>query len=112
MDRVEEFERIADELSQLFADKNDDYGSSAFKTYQRWGMKSWAIRLEDKLRRIITLIKKQEDGEEIHIKDEALEDTLKDLASYSIMALIAMDEGERGMEERFKYIKEEELNDT
>ena len=45
-----------------------------------------AIRLSDKLNRLSSFAK----GQDMKVKDEAVEDTLMDLANYSIMTLIEL----------------------
>ena len=91
-ERVERFIDIAVRLVEQFADKNDDYGDSAFKTYKEWGLKSFAMRVGDKFRRFKELVRKREEDEEPNVDDESIYDTMEDGASYFIMALIAEEE--------------------
>lgn len=79
--------QICNELTEIYRKKNHDYGDSYHKSFQKWGWPMAAIRLEDKLNRFETLIKR--DGE---VKDETMRDTLLDLANYSIMAILELDE--------------------
>lgn len=85
-DNVKAHERICDELNQLYERKNHDYGDSFHLTYQKWGLPMAAIRLEDKLQRFETLIKAEK-----KVKDESIRDTLIDLANYSIMTVMELD---------------------
>ena len=85
-DNVKAHERICDELNQLYERKNHDYGGSFHLTYQKWGLPMAAIRLEDKLQRFETLIKAEK-----KVKDESIRDTLIDLANYSIMTVMELD---------------------
>lgn len=86
--RVDKFEQITTEMFDLYKRKNADYGNSVAKTFDEWGLASFLIRMEDKMNRVINLTKKQGEAK---IADEKIEDTLLDLANYSIMALIELD---------------------
>ena len=86
--RVAKFEQITTDMFELYKRKNADYGNSVAKTFDEWGLASFLVRMEDKLNRVTTLTKKQG---EARIADEKIEDTLLDLANYSIMALIELD---------------------
>lgn len=72
-------------LNALYERKNADYGDSFGKSFTEYGMTMACIRLEDKLNRIKALTKT-----EAKVKDESIEDTLMDLANYSIMTLIEL----------------------
>jgi hypothetical protein len=86
--RVQKFEQITNEMFDLYKRKNADYGNSVAKTFDEWGLVSFLVRMEDKLNRVITLTKRTG---EVRVADEKIEDTLLDLANYSIMALIELD---------------------
>lgn len=86
--RVQKFEQITNEMFDLYKRKNADYGNSVAKTFDEWGLVSFIVRMEDKLNRVTTLTKKMG---EVRVADEKIEDTLLDLANYSIMALIELD---------------------
>ena len=75
---------ITEELEKIYLAKNADYGSSAEDTYKKFGMTSYAIRLTDKINRLTSFCT----NKEMQVKDESIEDTLKDLANYAILALI------------------------
>ena len=87
--RVQKFEQITNEMFDLYKRKNADYGNSVAKTFDEYGLVSFLVRIEDKLNRVSTLTKKS--STEQQVKDEKIEDTLLDLANYSIMALIELD---------------------
>ena len=74
---------ICEELNEIYARKNHDYGDSFGKGYAEYGMVMAVIRLEDKLNRLKSLIKA-----EALVKDESINDTLMDLANYAIMTVI------------------------
>lgn len=90
--RVEDFEKITQKMLDLYKKKNSDYGNSVAKTFDEWGLTSFLVRMEDKMNRIINLTKKSGwmNSDDIKVQDEKIEDTLMDLANYSIMAMIEM----------------------
>ena len=77
-------------LANVLQQKNLAYGDSFTKSVDEDGLLVLKIRLGDKFNRISSLIKKGEFKE----NDESLEDTLLDMAGYSILGL--------------KYLKEHE----
>ena len=83
---VRMFEKIARDMVELYARKNKDYGDSFGKSVKKYGMISALTRISDKFNRIENLILNGE-GE---VKDETLIDSLTDLASYSVMTVIAL----------------------
>lgn len=83
--REEMFKSIVDEMYDIYIAKNSDYGSSVSDTYKDFGLVSFLVRMQDKMNRLKTLNKK-----ESLVKDEKIEDTLLDLANYSILALIEL----------------------
>lgn len=82
------FEELCLELSDLFAEKNRRYGNSFAEQFKKRGLVMSAIRIEDKFRRFDELVSNPTDDG----GDESIEDTLKDLANYSIMTLMALRE--------------------
>lgn len=82
-----EYERIVLELIKLYMSKNSDYGNSFGKTFEQFGLISAVTRIADKYNRLESLVQKNSD----EINHESVEDTLKDLASYSIMTLIELE---------------------
>lgn len=84
------FETITKEMHELYKNKNSDYGSSVNDTYKKYGMVSYLVRMEDKLNRARTLVQKQTQN----VQDEKLRDTLIDLASYSVLAVMELDKKE------------------
>lgn len=81
--KVRHHASICEELNEIYARKNHDYGDSFGKGYAEYGMVMAVIRLEDKLNRLKSLIKA-----ESLVKDESTNDTLMDLANYAIMTVI------------------------
>ena len=84
--KVKEFVSICGEMAELYDAKNWDYGDSFGKSFAEWGMTMPCIRLTDKLNRLCSLTKNSSQ----RVQDESIEDTLKDLATYSIMTLIEL----------------------
>ncbi len=80
------YKAIQAELLKLYRRKNADYGNSFYEIYSKFGLTSTCIRLYDKLKRLESLSKNNEIGE---VKDESVDDTLRDIANYAIMTLIA-----------------------
>ena len=93
--KVKEFISICREMADLYSAKNWDYGDSFGKSFQEWGMPMACIRLTDKLNRLCALTKS---GEQ-RVQDERIEDTLRDLANYSIMTLIEIERRKREQDE-------------
>ena len=82
-DKVEAFTSIVKEMTELYAKKNHDYGNSFDEGCDKIGTGYPLGRLLDKMDRLIACMGK-EDKMQIN---ESIEDTLKDLACYSVMTL-------------------------
>ena len=87
MTKIEKHKQICDELHNLYAKKNHDYGDSFHLTYVEEGMAMPRIRLGDKFNRFKTLSR----SNKREVNDESIRDTLIDLANYSIMTILEMD---------------------
>lgn len=98
-DEVLEFANEANLCTELYSKKNHDYGNSFDKGMDTIGMPYGVGRIYDKMNRLVTLTK-----EEAAIKDESIDDTLRDLACYSIMMLTYR------KRQRNNRLKEVELN--
>lgn len=85
MDNIQMHKDILDNLHKLYTSKNSDYGNSVHDTYEKYGLTSFLVRLEDKLNRARTISK-----QEALVKDEKIEDTLLDLANYAILAVMEL----------------------
>lgn len=77
-----------DEVRDLLIRKNHDYGDSFSKQFDKYGLMSALIRMDDKMARLDTLINADET-----MVDESIEDTLADLAGYALLALVEMRKG-------------------
>ncbi|MER2153578.1 MAG: nucleotide modification associated domain-containing protein [Solibacillus sp.] len=78
-----------DDLAQLLAKKNADYGNSFEEQFNEYGLTSVLIRLDDKLRRLKNLNKNEAQV------NESITDTLQDIAGYAILASILTDNENR-----------------
>lgn len=81
---VEDFANIAQNCISLYSKKNADYGNSFDKGMDAIGIKYGIGRVFDKCNRLVEITKEDKIQQ---IKDETVEDTLMDLACYSIMML-------------------------
>lgn len=79
--------KLANQMTDLYARKNRDYGNSFDRSMDKFGLVVAAIRIGDKVNRLQSLIEKG--GAEV--KDESIADTFIDLACYSIMTLMWME---------------------
>ena len=91
MNTVERFKEITEEMQELCKRKNSDYGASVNDTYKKYGMVSYLVRLEDKLNRARNIVLK---GNQ-QVSDERVIDTLMDLASYCILAIIDLEQDKK-----------------
>ena len=88
MNRVQKHKDICNELNDVYARKNSDYGNSFGDTFDKLGIISAVTRISDKYNRLVSLCTKSE--EERKVKDESITDTLLDMANYCIMTVIEM----------------------
>ena len=78
---------ICRQMNDTYRIKNEAYGDSFGETYRKLGIISAITRMTDKLNRITAL----STGAQNNVKDEAVEDTLIDLANYAIMTKIEIE---------------------
>lgn len=94
---MSEFAMVLGELQRMHDKKNQDYGreGDAFanvRASEDFGISPWigaAIRMNDKMRRLQTAAKRQT------LANESVEDSLIDIAVYSVIALILFRESKR-----------------
>ena len=82
-DKVEMFSNIVTEMTELYAKKNHDYGNSFDEGCDKIGTGYSLGRLLDKMNRLIACMGKEDEMQ----VNESIEDTLTDLACYSVMTL-------------------------
>ena len=87
---VENFLRECIIMVRLYAKKNHDYGNSFNQGMKVIGLPYGIGRLYDKMNRIITLSKVKAE-----ITDENIKDTIKDLACYSVMTSVYINNEEK-----------------
>lgn len=75
--------KLTDDIHEMFLKKNRDYGNSFENSLDEWGLLPSVIRIQEKLDRTKTSIKK-----ELLVSDESVEDTFLDLANYAIMTVM------------------------
>ena len=85
--KVQMHREICEEINDLYARKNHDYGDSFHQTFVEEGMAMARIRLGDKVNRFKTLSRSGEQK----VDDESIRDTLIDLANYAIMTVLEME---------------------
>ena len=83
MNKIELHKQICGNMHNTYKAKNADYGDS-FTKVRREYPEAICIRLMDKLERLKTLYK----GNEQRVKDESIDDTLLDIANYAVMELL------------------------
>lgn len=86
------FKKYTDHLAETLQAKNAAYGDSFAQSVDDYGLKVIGIRLSDKYNRIKHLV----NNSELKENDESLEDTLLDMAGYSILALKYLEEHKNG----------------
>lgn len=86
MNKIEKHEELLNYIHNMYITKNHDYGDSVHDTYEKYGLTSFLVRMEDKLNRVRTLNK----NGDIQVSTEKIEDTLLDLANYAILAVLEL----------------------
>lgn len=79
---MNEVAAILDDIQSILEKKNQDYGDSFHDTFAEFGIISPVIRLNDKMKRLKTLIKNSSKP-----NYESIEDTLKDIIGYAVLSL-------------------------
>ena len=75
-------QEISKRLTELLSKKNHDYGNSFELELDEYGLVVYLIRLNEKLNRLKKLNKS-----EAKVEDEKLEDTITDIAGYTMLLL-------------------------
>lgn len=82
--RFEKMLGVVTEIVELLEKKNNDYGNSATQTYEEYGDVAFFIRISDKINRLKSLTINNKTQE---VKDESIEDTVKDIIGYCLLYL-------------------------
>ena len=85
--KVEMHKNIIEGIHNLYVAKNHDYGDSVHDTFEKYGLTSFLVRIEDKLNRVRTL---SNGVQRAMVLDERIEDTLLDMANYAIIAVLEL----------------------
>lgn len=85
---VEAMYALTERVAATYERKNADYGDSFGKSFRKYGPISALTRMSDKWNRLENLIL---NGSGPKVADEAISDTLLDLATYALMTYIALE---------------------
>ena len=97
-DNVTLFREITQKMADTYAKKNADYDDSFGKSLDEFGLVAGIVRMSDKFNRIKNLTKQSNAPENCgiettpQVRDESIKDTLLDLACYSVMALVWLEQ--------------------
>lgn len=92
-EHVTTFADIVSKMTMLYAKKNHDYGNSFDEGCDKIGTGYPLGRLLDKMNRLIACMGKEDEMQ----VNESIEDTLTDLACYSVMTLSYLRRKKNGM---------------
>lgn len=87
LDKINLHEKLCNKLHDTYIKKNSDYGDSFGKSFEKYGITSAMVRMEDKWNRMENLVIK---GAAPLVGDESLKDTILDLANYAIMTYMEL----------------------
>ena len=86
------FESVLDEMKELHAKKDKDYGSAFHKSFEEFGVTAGVVRLNDKMERVKSLVK----NGKAEVKEEGLLDSLEDMACYAVMLYVELKNKKNG----------------
>lgn len=87
MTKIEKHEELCKRIHETYIKKNTAYGDSFGHSFGDWGIAAAAIRISDKFNRFVNLSKHPD----IDKGDEAITDTLLDMANYCLMTIIELE---------------------
>ena len=87
MNKVKRHEELCNQIHEVYKAKNLAYGDSFGRSYDDWGLPAAAIRITDKFNRFVNLAQ----HEDVDTGDEAITDTLLDLANYALMTVMEIE---------------------
>jgi len=90
------FIKLLDELLEMHEKKNSDYATtedplSNFRCCEAFGVPAWKgclVRMSDKWSRITQIVRSRKRA----VKDETIKDTLMDLACYSLICILLLED--------------------
>ena len=86
--QVEQFKALTSDMIATYSRKNKDYGNSFSRMCREYGNTYPIIHLEEKLARIKSILLSGDNA----VKDETAVDSLLDLACYSLMTIMELQE--------------------
>ena len=81
------FGKVLSEMFKTYRKKNADYGNSFSETIQEFGYIPAVARINDKVKRMKNIVK----GQKMNIESESLRDNLMDIAVYSVLTIVELD---------------------
>ena len=90
MDQEIRHQELCDDIHSTYIKKNHDYGNSFGKSFEKYGITAALVRMEDKWNRLNSLAL---NGKAM-VSDEAITDTLMDLANYALMTVMELEKSE------------------
>lgn len=87
MDKIKRHEELCEKIHEIYKAKNMAYGDSFGRSINDWGISAAAVRISDKVNRFFNLAK----NPNVDSGDEAITDTLLDLANYALMTTIELE---------------------
>jgi hypothetical protein len=97
------FTEITEEMFRITSIKNHDYspGDEALANFNEFGAAGVLVRISDKTKRLKTAIWHKQN----YLVNESVIDTVTDLAVYSIIMRILIEEEEKALKEKYPLIE-------
>lgn len=92
VDKVTRMQQLASQIAETYRRKNADYGDSFGISVRKYGIIAALTRMSDKWNRLENLILHREKQTTL-VADESVLDTLLDLATYCMMTVMEIEEG-------------------
>lgn len=87
--KTKRHKELMDEMHQTYIAKNQDYGDSFSQAHEEFGSIAGLVQIGHKYNRLKNILTGDKLG--LQVEDESLSDTLIDLANYSILLLMEME---------------------
>ena len=91
-DLIERHLILCNRLNAIYSQKNKAYGNSFGETFEKLGIISAITRISDKYNRLVNLATHTD----VDNGDEAIEDTLLDMANYCLMTYMELQKENNG----------------
>ena len=89
--KIQQHAQILTNIHDTYIRKNNDYGDSFSKSFDKYGITCAMVRMEDKWNRLESLVS----GKKQMVADESIKDTLLDLANYCILTYMELENREK-----------------